>query len=44
MDLDPGFTDLGVLPCTLDAGIANAPRSVCWCWRPIRPWSTSSAT
>ncbi len=22
MDLDPGFTDLGVLPCTLDAGIA----------------------
>ena len=23
MDLDPGFTDLGVLPCTLDAGIAS---------------------
>ena len=22
MDVDPGFTDLGVLPCTLDAGIA----------------------
>ncbi len=22
MDLDPGFTDVGVLPCTLDAGIA----------------------
>ena len=23
MDLDPGFTDLGVLPCALDAGIAS---------------------
>ena len=23
MDLDPGFTDLGVLPCSLDAGIAS---------------------
>ncbi len=22
MDVDPGFIDLGVLPCTLDAGIA----------------------
>lgn len=23
MDIEPGFTDLGVLPCTLDAGIAS---------------------
>ena len=23
---------------------ARARRSVCWCWRPIRRWSTSSAT
>ena len=37
------FTDLGVLPCTLDDGIAGAPRSGCWCWRPTRRWSTNSA-